>query len=694
MSLLFNYPWWYLLACPLAGLLYAGVLYYRSADFSPVWRRTLFLLRFVLVSLVVSLIFGPVIHRVKTIYNRPALVLLIDNSSSMTMAADSARVRQLVAELQSRFPEEFKYEYDWVTARFDHELAFHQSGALPDFKGQQTAMGDALEVISRRFLPGELAGVILVSDGINNLGKDPLSVAQTLQVPVFTVPTGDTSFRLDLALRQIYYNRQTFAGNNFPVEINLKASGARGRKSSVEILYDNRVVWSQDFSVNFNNQSITFTPLVNAPKEGLLKFTVRIEPVEGEINTRNNTAILYVDARKKPTRILMVSEGPHPDIGAWRDIFEETTIFEGRWMNIDEWNGAADDYDLVIFHGLPSIRHDLGLQVQTFLKAQKPLMFILSRTTDPQRFNKLNTGVSITSASGKEFSAYPSLNQGFALFKVNKQLAEKVNILPPLTGPEGVYEARPATEVLFYQKISGVETPYPLIAFSRSSGNTQAIISGEGLWWWRNIMFKETGNHQDFRELLSSMILYLTSGTDRGQFRVKAPQRLKQGERAFFTAELFNPSFESINDPDVKLRLTDSERQEYPFLFSRRDRGYQLDAGVLEPGIWKWEAATTLANKTYSASGQIVVEENQAEAADLQADHLLLSKISSVTGGKMIYPAEKGKLPEWIRKLSPPTVRVSEQESFSSVFDLWPLMIALFLLAALEWAIRKYNGIL
>ncbi|MGC8864814.1 MAG: vWA domain-containing protein [Bacteroidales bacterium] len=694
MSLLFNYPWWYLLACPLAGLLYAGLLYHRSVDFTPTWRKVLFSLRFTLVTLVVFLLFGPMIHRVRTLYNRPALVFLTDNSSSMMMAADSARVKALVAVLENRFAEEFKSEYDWVLARFDRQLAFLQPDEKPDFKGQQTALGDALDGISKRFLPGELAGVILLSDGINNLGKDPLSVAQTLQVPVFTIPTGDTSVRLDLALRQIYFNRQTFAGNNFPIEINLKASGARAKNSSVELLYNNQVVWNQDFSVKYNNQSFTFTPMVNAPKEGLLKFTVRIKPIEGEINTRNNSAVIYVDARKKPTRILMVSEGPHPDIGALTDIFRETNMFEAQWISIDEWNGIADDFDLVIFHGLPTNRHDIGLQVQTLSRAHKPIVFILSRTTDPQRFNKLNTGVNISSASGKEFSAYPWLNQGFAIFNVNKQLTDKVNVLPPLTGPEGVYEARPGTEVLFFQKISGVETPYPLIAFSRTAGNTQVIISGEGLWWWRNILYKETDTHQNFRELLSSMMLYLTTGTDKGQFRVNAPQRLKQGERAYFTAELFNPSFESINDPDVKLQLTDSNGKEYPFIFSRRDRGYQLDAGVLGPGIWKWEATTTLSGKAYSTGGQFVVDEDQAETADLQADHFLLSKISNLTGGKMIYPTEMDKLPEWIRQLAPPTIRVSEQESFSSVFDLWPVMLVLFILAAFEWAIRKYNGIL
>lgn len=169
---------------------------------------------------------------------------------------------------------------------------------MADFKGTQTAIGDALSKIGQRYLPGELAGVVLISDGINNYGKDPLGVARSFPVPIFTIATGDTSSQLDLALRQIFYNRQTFAGNNFPLEINLKATGASGKKSQIDVLFEDRVVWSQDFTVGNSNQSFTFTPLIHAPREGLLKYTIRVKGLPGEINVKNNISNFYVDAQK------------------------------------------------------------------------------------------------------------------------------------------------------------------------------------------------------------------------------------------------------------------------------------------------------------------------------------------------------------------------------------------------------------
>lgn len=694
MSLFISHPWWYLLACPLVGLLYAWLLYGRTADFSRSWKRGLFLLRFLLVSLALLLLFDPLIHHIKTSYTRPALVVLADNSSSMTLAADSVQVRKDVPGIHTQLSQKLSGEYEVLSWQFDADTYLHNENTSLYFNGNQTAIGDALAKISQRFLPGELAGVVLISDGINNSGKEPLSVAQTLQVPVFTVATGDTSLRLDLALRQIYYNRETFAGNNFPIEINFKASGAGGKKSRLEILFDERIVWSQDFSILNNNQSFTFTPLLNAPREGLLKFIVRVAGIQGENNLKNNTATVWVDARKKPTRILMLSEGPHPDVGALRDIFTESKMFEARWLTVDELNITDNNYDLVIFIGLPTSRHDIAPMVEALQKQQKPVLFILGSNTDANRFNRLNTGIFISSATGKPTGFYPVYNSGFGLFKVSSRLLDRVNFLPPLIGPEGVYDARPGIEVLMYQKISGVETSYPMMAFSRSAGQSMGVICGEGIWWWRNILFKELGTHQDFRELMTSVILYLAGGAEKGNFRVRAPQRLRQGEHAYFTAELFNPSFESINDPDVNLKLTDSRGNVFPFQFSRRETGYSLDAGILEPGIWKWEASTVFAGKSYVEGGMFVVEENLAEALNLQADHMLLNSLATATGGKMVYLNQINRLPDLIRQIAPPTIHVSEEESFSSIFDLWPLMLVLFVLIATEWGIRKYNGIL
>lgn len=695
MSLFTHYPWWYLLACPLAGLLYAWLLYVRTADFPLSWKRGLFFLRFLTVTLIFLLVFDPLLHFIKTIQQHPYLVVLSDNSASMVSGADSSQVRQGVIKINNLMGNSLGKDYTVVHWQFDSDASLLKDIDMADFKGTQTAIGDALSKIGQRYLPGELAGVVLISDGINNYGKDPLGVARSFPVPIFTIATGDTSSQLDLALRQIFYNRQTFAGNNFPLEINLKATGASGKKSQIDVLFEDRVVWSQDFTVGNSNQSFTFTPLINAPREGLLKYTIRVKGLPGEINVKNNISNFYVDAQKKPTQILILSEGPHPDVGALRDIFEEGNMFNARWLPIGEWNAATNaDIDLVIFCNLPTAKSDIGTLVESFRKQQRPMLFILGSNTDASRFNKLNTGISIKSLTGKASSFYPVFNSGFGLFKINNLFQEKVGILPPLTGPEGVYEAQPGTEVLFYQKISGVETPYPLVAYTRIAGQSQGIICGEGIWWWRNISYKELGTHQEFRELLTSIILYLAGGADKGNFRVRAPQRLKQGEHAYFVAELFNPSYESVNEPDVSLRLTDSRGNEFPFLFSRRETGYGLDAGVLDPGVWKWVASTQYAGRNYSDEGMFVVEENLAEVNNLQADHLLLKSLSDVTGGTMVYLTEIDNLPKLIKQIAPPAVHVTEEESFNSIFDLWPLMLVIFLLAATEWGIRKYNGIL
>ncbi len=694
MSLITQYPWWYLLACPLAGLLYAFVLYSRSNDFNRSIKRGLFLLRFILVSLFFLLLFDPFLHHTKATYHKPALAVLIDNSASMVQSADSQLVRTLVPGLSHFLEEKLSNDYEVVTWQFDGDAFPQKSVSSLDFKGTQTALGNALSELNQRFLSGELAGVVLVTDGINTIGKDPIGVAQTFQVPIFTLATGDTGVLTDLALRQIFYNRETFAGNNFPLEINIKANGAAGKKSHIEVLFDNHVVWKQEVSIINNNQSFTFTPLIHAPREGILRYSIRVQAIKDEANLKNNATTIFIDARKKPTRILLLSEGPHPDVGALHEIFKESEMFDVVWVSMDEWNSTINDYDLVVFIGLPTAQYGIDNLLEDVQKQQKPSLFILGSKTDVSRFNKLNCSISISSPTGKTSSFYSSFNNGFGLFKISNRIIDKMGILPPLTGPEGVYEARPGTEVLFYQKISGVETPYPLVAFSRNGQRTQGFICGEGLWWWRNILYKELDSHQEFKELMTSIILYLASGAEKGNFRVKAPQRLKQGEHAYFVAELLNPSFQRINEPDVHLKMKDGQGNEYPFLFSRRESDYALDAGLLEPGIWKWEASTSYAGKNYTSSGMFVVEENLAEMFNLTADHLLLSRLSAITQGKMIYLNQMEQLPELIKQKAPPFVQVFEDESFRSVFDLWPFMVILFLLAAAEWGIRKYHGIL
>ena len=59
-----------------------------------------------------------------------------------------------------------------------------------------------------------------------------------------------------------------------------------------------------------------------AGKPGLKHYTVTIEPVENERNTKNNSADFVINVLENKQKILILSDGPHPDIGAIKNTLE------------------------------------------------------------------------------------------------------------------------------------------------------------------------------------------------------------------------------------------------------------------------------------------------------------------------------------------------------------------------------------
>ena len=62
--MIFDYPWYFLIFCLLAGVVYAGVLYFLgSRSFSPRLRWLLATLRFVVVTVIAMLLLAPTVRR-------------------------------------------------------------------------------------------------------------------------------------------------------------------------------------------------------------------------------------------------------------------------------------------------------------------------------------------------------------------------------------------------------------------------------------------------------------------------------------------------------------------------------------------------------------------------------------------------------------------------------------------------------
>ena len=93
-------------------------------------------------------------------------------------------------------------------------------------------MGDALRDVVNRKRGQPLAGVLLVTDGANNSGAQPLESAAALRqegVPLYVYGVGITSPR-DIIVANLFAPDVTFVKDEVTVTVRVRAQGLRAKR--------------------------------------------------------------------------------------------------------------------------------------------------------------------------------------------------------------------------------------------------------------------------------------------------------------------------------------------------------------------------------------------------------------------------------------------------------------------------------
>src|SRR5690348_8175551 len=93
MSLVLEYPWWFVLFCIVAGIAYSGVLYYRNNKLNELqgWLlKTLSVCRFIVITLLSFLLLSPLLNIIEREVEKPVIVIAQDNSESIVTGKDSS----------------------------------------------------------------------------------------------------------------------------------------------------------------------------------------------------------------------------------------------------------------------------------------------------------------------------------------------------------------------------------------------------------------------------------------------------------------------------------------------------------------------------------------------------------------------------------------------------------------------------
>ena len=691
MNIITDFPHWFIIFCLLLGALFAFLLYYKDKRSEiPLWLKSMLApIRFLVISLIAFLLLSPLIKSRTRVEEKPKVIFFQDNSRSIIASSDSSYYQNQYPDLLSSFLQKLENNASVKKYLFDENVE-EMSGL--SFDGLRTDFSKIPDLIENNYTNRNVAAVILASDGIYNTGADPLYAMRSINYPVYTLGLGDTGLKPDVVVRDIDHNKIAFSGNEFPVEVNIQADRCEGRKLSVSIEYQGRNLRQKQLFIGKQefNQNLRF--MLEAGSPGMRKYAVVLDDLENETNFKNNRKNFFIEVIDNKSKILILYNGPHPDIAAINSALIDKDNYEIEMQSLSEFKGDLGNYALAILHQIPSnTRYAANLHEQ--LKQNKTsLLFILGPQSNLNFFNNLNSGLKISSNSNAFEDAFPAINPEFVSFSIDEASRNQIREFPPLQVFFGNYIQSNAIQKLLNQRIGSVVTDKALIAFNTAVKNKTGFICGTGIWRWRIEDNKLTGNQHAFNALIGKIVQYLVIKEDKRKFRVDTKKQITENENVIFEAELYNDNFELVNDPEVRIMLQDLKNNKYPYTFSKRGNAYYLNAGKLQTGEYNYRAETQLGNKNYVEEGVFIVSGLNIEQSRLRADHNLLFRLADEHGGRLLYTGELEDFADELSARDNFKTVLSYSKSYAELINLSWLLGLIILLLSIEWFLRKWSG--
>jgi hypothetical protein len=698
MLFLFSITWgavsgWWALACLALGLLYAWLLYRQPVSLNNAFRYGLFALRALVITIIAFLLLGPLIKSVTQQPQKPLVLILQDNSESIKLFDPIfKKVSPTGGDLEGALDSiKTALGDNYEVHEFNFDRTLHD--ALSNkFNGKQTNISAALKALDDRYVNQNIGAVILATDGLYNQGSDPQYEAKNFKSTIYTIALGDTTPKRDLLIGNVNYNKTAFLGNDFEVEVLAEAYQSKGETMRLSVTEDGKQVATQNIPVNSDAFQKLVNLKLNADKKGIRKFNISITPISNELSTQNNNETIYVEVLDAKQKVLLVYNGPHPDINVIKTDIEVNKNYEVKTVDVTDLSTIKpSDYSLIILHQLTP--NNLGTLQNFITKSKIPVWYMLGSQSDLQAFNIAQPEVKISSGGDQSQEVFAQPVPEFSAFTLSDSSRQKIGAFPPLLAAFGSYTSSPANQVLFKQKIGNVATTYPLLSFADDGGRRMGILTGEGLWRWQLSEYKTYGNHHAMEELLGQSVQYLTANANRQKFRVYPSKNVfDEGENVILNCELYNDALELINTPDVKIDLKSSSGKNYSFLFTRSGQSYQLDAGTLPVDEYDYSASTKLGEKTFTANGRLTVKVLNLETRQSAANHQLLNNIAKQSGGQMLLPSQISKLADLIKKNDNVKTIVYEDKHYSDIIDIKWIFALILVLLSTEWFFRKREG--
>ncbi len=689
-----EYPFWLIVFCLILAFLYTFILYRNNEKFGDIAKYKTWImsvLRFTAVFLISVLLLSPVIKYLNTNIEKPIIIIAQDNSESLLLQDKNNELSDYQVKLK-QLTDKLSETYEPVFYTFGEKV---NKDSTIDFTEKETDFSLLFDEIQNTYYNKNVGALIIASDGIYNNGVNPLYKTSDVFFPVYTIGLGDTTVYPDFSISKTRNNKIAFLGNKFPIQVYVDAKKLKGKSSTLRVYNYGNQLFSQQLNIQGEDETEIIDIELEANTIGVQRYVIQITPLNIESNTLNNRTEIAIEILDSRQKVLILANSPHPDISAIQQALEDNDNYEVEYFRINDFTGSVKEYNLVILHQLPSETNYATTILSEIQTKSIPVIFITGAQSSFNNLNSLNFGLKITHLNKAYDESSPVLNTSFSLFEIEEDFAELVKKFPPLICPFGEYEKSASLNVLMKQKINGISTDYPLLAFNSETQNFAAktcYITGEGLWRWRIYNFIEKENHDLFDEFINKIFQYMALKVNKDKFVVDVDKIIDENESVIFDAEVYNQSYELINNEDVNLDIIDSAGNVYSYIFDKSNQKYTLDVGSFPIGDYSYSANTKIDNEVTVKKGNFSVMSVNIEAQNIIADHTLLNQLSEQNNGKFYYPQQLDSLLNEIENNNNIVSISYSEKKLTDVLNFKFLFFLIVGLLSLEWFFRKFFG--
>ena len=654
----------YILICISLGFILTYLLYNNKLKSIPKnVNLILFVIRFFYLSVILLLLLNPIIKLKNNYFEDPILIFAKDNSTSI-----NEDINDELILLKNNLINFKSYEFSFSDKIYN--------GFIKN-TGLKSNFSNLFDELNNKFEGRNVAGLILASDGSYNTGLNPKYL--TYNFPVYCIALGDTAFKKDLRIDKVESNEVTFFGNSFPLEVSIASSIKNDVKSRLVIkdgkikLYDEIVTFNKD-----NNYKIVKLDLI-ADKVGLLNLDVKILPINGEENLTNNAFTKYIDVIDYSSSILILKNTNTPDLAAFNNSISKNPRYNVVIKDIDE-EYIIDKYQLIVLFGINTIPDNL-------LNHKVSLIVFNSVSSYYENFEK---NIKFYNDKNK----YPitiSLNNRFSKFTFSDELNNLVNSAPPLFSSNFDQKLKGNFDFILKNKQEESLAKNSVMMIKYIDEKKIAFVTAEGFWRWKFFDYKINNSNIAFDEIFLKLTQYLIIDDDKSLLRIKYKNDYDQDESVVINAELYNESYELVNDKEIKFFISDNLFNTKEYIFSKKSNTLFVDLGVLKPGKYSYVASVDESDE--NKTGFFNVKKIQLEQMSDVVNHKTLNQISNQSGGKVFYMNSLKELESVINSSELNKKIIHSKQNIVSFLGITNLLILLIFLILLEYFLRKYNGL-